>query len=83
MLFHLRVILLKLAAKKKEGENRRNRGFQYIDIRIFYPLDDGFRPSKKGITLNKDQFPELLRGIFSLAEALGIDEESLAVILSS
>ena len=28
------------------------RGFEYIDIRVFYRGEDGFRPSKKGVTIS-------------------------------
>ena len=52
-------------------------GFDYIDIRTFYLVEDGFRPSKKGITIKKDLYPELFRGITDLGDMLGYDAESL------
>jgi hypothetical protein len=57
------------------------RGFDYIDIRSFYLSDHGYRPSKKGVTLKKDLYPELFRGIMQLGETLGFDDETLASAL--
>lgn len=52
---------------------------EYIDIRIFYlnEVNDEYRPSKKGITLRKDLFPELLRGIVLLGDTIGFDWKQL------
>ncbi len=48
------------------------KGKQYVDIRIYYKGDDGdFHPSKKGVTLSVDLFPELEAGMQKLKEALG------------
>jgi hypothetical protein len=47
------------------------KGKQYVDIRIYYKGDDGdFHPSKKGLTLSIDLFPELETGMQKLKEAL-------------
>ncbi len=48
-------------------------GAEYIDIRQFFLVQDGFRPTKKGVTLRKDLFPELLSGIIQLGDTLGFD----------
>jgi hypothetical protein len=49
-----------------------------IDIRTFYEADGKFKPSAKGVTLNKDLYPELLKGVMELASVLGIDLDALA-----
>lgn len=50
------------------------RGHEYIDIRIFYLSDDDkFLPTKKGVTVKKDLYPELLAGVVQLGETLGFD----------
>jgi len=42
-----------------------------VDIRIYYKGDDGeFHPSKKGVTLSVELFPELETGFQKLKEAL-------------
>jgi hypothetical protein len=47
------------------------KGKQYVDIRIYYKGDDGeYHPSKKGLTLSVDLFPELEIGVQKLKEAL-------------
>ncbi len=47
------------------------RGKQYIDLRVYYKTDDGeFHPSKKGVTLSPDLFPELEEAVNRLREAL-------------
>lgn len=56
-------------------------GFEYIDIRVFYKSDEGYRPTKKGVTLSKDLYAELFLGVLQLGEALGIDEQALASLL--
>jgi hypothetical protein len=48
-------------------------GIEYIDIRLFFLSDDGFRPTKKGVTIRKDLYPELLNGVILLGDALGYD----------
>jgi hypothetical protein len=36
------------------------KGKQYVDLRIYYKGDDGeYHPSKKGLTLPLDLFPDL------------------------
>ncbi len=54
------------------------KGVQYIDIRQFYISENGFRPTKKGVTLRTDLYLELLNGVVLLGEALGYDNESLS-----
>lgn len=47
------------------------KGKQYIDLRIYYKGDDGeFHPSKKGITVSLDLFPELEEAIQKLREVV-------------
>jgi hypothetical protein len=48
------------------------KGKQYVDIRIYYKGDDGeFHPSKKGVTLSVELFPELEAAMQKLKESLG------------
>jgi hypothetical protein len=49
------------------------KGTEYIDIRTFFAAGDKFLPSRKGVTLRKDLYPELLNGIVLLGEALGFE----------
>ncbi len=55
------------------------KGKQYVDIRIYYKGDDGeFHPSKKGVTLSVELFPELEAGFQNFKEALE-EDNSLAL----
>ena len=54
------------------------KGINYIDLRIFYNSGSGYKPSRKGLTLAKEQYIELFRGIVELGGALGFDEQTLA-----
>ena len=54
------------------------KGNTYIDLRIFYKSDEGYRPTKRGLTLKTELFPELFRGIVEFGNALGFDEQSLS-----
>lgn len=48
------------------------KGKQYVDLRIYYKGDDGeFHPSKKGLTLSLDLFPEIEEAIRKLREVIG------------
>lgn len=48
------------------------KGKQYVDLRIYYRGDDGeFHPSKKGLTLSLDLFPELEEAVQKLKEVVG------------
>lgn len=48
------------------------RGKQYVDLRIYYKGDDGeFHPSKKGLTLSIELFPELEEAVKKLREVVG------------
>ena len=48
------------------------KGKQYVDLRIYYKGDDGeFHPSKKGLTLSLDLFPELEEAVGKLSEVIG------------
>lgn len=60
-----------------------HRGYDYIDLRVFYNSGDGWRPSRKGLTMKKESFPELFRGIVELGSAIGMEEEVLLQELSN
>ncbi len=48
------------------------RGKQYVDLRIYYKGDDGeFHPSKKGLTVSLDLFPELEEAMRKLRDVIG------------
>jgi len=45
---------------------------QYIDLRVYYKGDDGeYHPSKKGITVSLDLFPDLVEAIEKARELVG------------
>lgn len=54
------------------------KGTKYLDIRVFYRSRESeqYLPSKKGVTLPIDKYPELLEGIVQLGETLGYDLQS-------
>ena len=58
-------------------------GYEYIDVRSFYFAPDGFRPSRKGVTLPKALYGELLKGILELGGALGLIEQDLLTSIES
>jgi hypothetical protein len=44
----------------------------YIDFRVYYKGDDGeYHPSKKGLTLSLDLFPDLLEAVEKAKKLLG------------
>ncbi|MCG9033145.1 transcriptional coactivator p15/PC4 family protein [Laribacter hongkongensis] len=49
-------------------ERKTFRGHDYIDLRQHTDLGDGegFRPTKKGITLPPDRLPELIEALLEL-----------------
>ena len=48
------------------------KGKQYVDLRIYYRGDDGeYHPSKKGLTIALELFPEIEEAIQKLREAIG------------
>jgi|TARA_B100002003_G_C13652533_1_gene331890 hypothetical protein len=51
-------------------------GRKYLDIRVFYKKDDHYLPSKKGMALPEEKYPELLEGIVLLGETQGYDLQS-------
>lgn len=53
------------------------KGHQYIDIRSFFRTDEEFLPSRKGVTLKVDDYPELLNGVILLGQTLGFDLDDL------
>ena len=52
------------------------KGVEYIDIRSFYDASDGFRPSRKGITIPTRLYGELLKGVLELGSILGVLDPS-------
>ncbi len=45
---------------------------QYIDLRVYYKGDDGeYHPSKKGITVSLDLFPDLVEAIEKARQLVG------------
>jgi hypothetical protein len=51
------------------------KGHEYIDIRSYFRSPDGFRPTKKGITLKPALYGELLKGVFQVGLDLGLIDE--------
>jgi hypothetical protein len=48
------------------------KGKQYVDLRVYYKGDDGeYHPSKKGLTVSLDLFPELEESMRKLREVIG------------
>lgn len=47
-------------------------GREFIDIRIFYrdEATGEYKPTKKGVTLSKDLYPELKKAVDSLGEVI-------------
>jgi hypothetical protein len=50
-----------------------------MDVRSYYLAQDGWRPSRQGITLAPDRYEELMRGILELGFQLGRVDESVLV----
>lgn len=47
------------------------KGKQYVDLRVYYKGDDGeYHPSKKGLTLSLDLFPDLEESMRKLREVI-------------
>ena len=48
------------------------KGKQLIDLRVYYQPENGEekRPTKKGITISPEKFPELKKAILALEKAL-------------
>jgi len=48
------------------------KGKALIDLRVYYQPEDGEekRPTKKGITISPEKFPELKKAILALEKAL-------------
>ena len=51
---------------------REYQGTRFIDIRSHYMQEGQWRPSKKGITLPLDTYPELAEAVVHLGDALGL-----------
>jgi len=48
------------------------KGKELIDLRVYYQPEDGEekRPTKKGITISPEKFPELKKAILALEKVL-------------
>jgi len=48
------------------------KGKELIDLRIYYQPDgeEEMRPTKKGITISSEKFPELKKGLLALEKVL-------------
>jgi hypothetical protein len=48
------------------------KGKELIDIRVYYQPEgeEEMRPTKKGITISPDKFPDLQKGLAALEKAL-------------
>ena len=54
-------------------------GRESIHIRSFYDTGEGFRPTRRGVTVSTALYPELLRGVLELGVTLGVlDPEAVA-----
>lgn len=53
------------------------KGRVFLSIREFYNKDDEWRPSPKGVTIRPELYSELLHGVITAAEALGVDGPEL------
>ena len=48
------------------------KGKELIDLRVYYQPDgeEEMRPTKKGITISSEKFPELKKGLLALEKVL-------------
>ena len=47
------------------------RGRKLIDVRVYYSTDDGeYRPTKKGVSLSVDVYPDFKRALLELEKVL-------------
>jgi len=44
------------------------KGKQYADLRVYYEDGDEWKPTKKGLTLSPDIWPEFVQGIEQLTQ---------------
>ena len=59
------------------------QGRESIHIRSFYDAGEGYRPTRRGVTIPTALYPELLRGVLELGVSLGvIDPEKLPDVAS-
>jgi len=58
------------------------QGHEYMDIRAFYRSEEGWRPSRKGVTLRPEFYRELLKGVLELGGQVGeISQTTLDAII--
>ncbi|RMF94368.1 MAG: transcriptional coactivator p15 [Nitrospinota bacterium] len=61
----------KNAAEQIYVSLREYRGHQLIDVRTYYQTEEGeWRPTKKGVSISVDLFPELKQAIVNLEKRL-------------
>jgi hypothetical protein len=66
--------------KRNENEEvrialREYKGKEYVDIRIFFKSEDGkgqLIPSKKGVTVSKEQHNDLRKGLKEIADMIDV-----------
>jgi hypothetical protein len=59
------------------------QGNEYINIREFFDSEDGWRPTKKGVTLPVRLYGSLLKGVLELGGELGLIEQSFLAELDA
>ena len=58
------------------------QGREYINIRLFFDTGEGYRPTRRGVTVPTGMYPELLKGVLELGVTLGvIDPETLPEVI--
>ena len=70
-------IIFSKSAKEAIGVGLNDwKGKVRIDIRTFVPVigEDGLTPTPKGISLNVDKYPELLKAVQELGEVMSNDK---------
>ena len=50
-------------------QNTNFKGFDLVDIRIFYQDGESLKPTKKGITIKREQLDKLIQALQDLKEA--------------
>ena len=59
------------------------QGRESIHIRSFHDAGEGYRPTRRGVTIPTALYPELLRGVLELGVSLGvIDPKDLPDMIS-
>ena len=58
---------------------RKYKGIEYVDLRVFFKdkQTDEYRPTKKGLTIKKDQIHEVAKAVCLAEEAIVAQLENL------